>query len=127
MKRLGILGMTLMALFALGAMTTSIASASLPELNLLPGEEFPITMEGTGKGAKLESVGGNAVLCTGFRWRLEQRATGSLGFWVKVFTGCKEGMLPCKTAGAAAEEVVIPEGEYHWSSCRHKLGQACCS
>jgi hypothetical protein len=110
MRRFRIIGLALVAVFAMSAVAVSSASAALPEFVPANGK-FPVAAKFTSGPGTLETVGGHVVKCT------LDSGTGSIasaklidGIVIK-FTKCTTtvpllGAIPCKTAGAAAEEIV---------------------
>ena len=95
MKRMRIMGLCLVAVFAVGAATATVASA-LPEFT----GPFPKTFTSTSKGSLLETVGGKKTKCTADT-NLGEITGPQSGNIRIVFTGCKLGKLPCNTPGAA--------------------------
>ena len=114
MKRLNWLTAALMAVLALGAIASASASAALPDLSLLPGGTFPMTALGEGAGeTKLETASGGLLVGKGFKLSLTAKELSALGTYEAVFTNVKEKTLPCKSPGAAKEEVKVTGNEYH--------------
>jgi hypothetical protein len=104
MRRLKLLGLTLMAVFALGAVASATASAE-PTVAFLPGttETNFTTTSGTGL---LESSNKKAITCT------KDKASGNIktsdeGSASVDFEGCKQGTLNCNTAKDAKGIVLL--------------------
>src|ERR1700761_7755658 len=108
--RFRVMGLALVALFAIGAAASASASASLPELVNKEGKEV-VKKKFTGKASgtsTFETKGGEAVKCTGGTTVGE--VTGLKTQTVEnKFTKCTAaaGLLKCKTSGAAAGEIVL--------------------
>ncbi|HEX3911841.1 MAG TPA: hypothetical protein VHW67_14180 [Solirubrobacteraceae bacterium] len=94
------------------AVGVTSATATLPSVSLLSGEEFPVTIEGKSGEAKIETVLKTAIICTGSSEKFSIASGGSLGTYSKDFTGCKLGTTPCNTDGDAAETLLLT-GEVH--------------
>jgi hypothetical protein len=101
MRRLRIIGLALLALFALGAFAASMASA---EEGVLPNTA---TGTGTGGTATLETTNKEKVSCTAVsilevKFTTDQKGTATLHS-----TGCKaEGALPFNSLGDASEVIL---------------------
>lgn len=95
MKRMSVVGLCLLAMFATSAATAVSASAALPEFSA----PFSKTFTSTSKTSVLETVGGVAVKCSASTntGEITGPQTGSMSI---VFTGCKLGKVPCNTPGA---------------------------
>jgi hypothetical protein len=111
MHRFKILGLALMAVFAVAASTTAIASAeeALPEFLTKTG------WTGTSGEGKLLSAGGE-IKCTAGTNEGEMEASKKLGAFILFFTGCKSAKpiagLKCNSEGDAAE-VILTKGTWH--------------
>jgi hypothetical protein len=114
MRRFTFLGLALLSVFAFAAMTAVSASASLPDVSLLPEEKFPVDLHGTlvSKDVLETAVLGEKLTGTLVVLLLLLAELSALGNFIAVFTGVKEKTLPCKTAGAATETVET-KGEWH--------------
>lgn len=98
MQRRKIVGLTVVALFALFAIASATASAALPSVTLLPGEKFPVAFEGkSGKGI-LETVKGTTVKCSSGKssGSIEGEKTGKTTI---TFEGCESSGFKCNTTG----------------------------
>lgn len=120
MLRIRIIGLALVAAFALSAVAVASASAALPELTK-PGTMEKVEGEITGKASgatKLETAGGKIVECTA--------ATSAKGKSVNTketegtvitFTGCSS-----PGAGACTSESAKNSGEIITSAIKTKIG-----
>ncbi len=110
MKRIKVLGLALVALFAVSAMAAAQASAALPELvkeGKAGVELAKKTIKGSGKELVLETMNGSTVKCG------EATSIGT-GAGVKeftktvvTFTKCKASIGgECENAGAGTEKIV---------------------
>jgi hypothetical protein len=105
MRRLRIIGLALLALFALGAFAAGTASA---EEGLLPN----LTSEGSGKVMTLETTNKEKISCTAvsilearFLTEKEKDRHGTANLH---FTGCKaEGLVPFNSLGDEKEVVLL--------------------
>lgn len=132
MKRMRLMGLSLVAVFAMAAMATASASAT-PEFGVCkaqaggkflnsscskastPGKEkfelTPVvknkfTSKIKGTLATLETVGGTKITCTGETSGGEIKNSTEVGKVIAKFTGCKTSGLACSSPGAGAEEIV---------------------
>ena len=108
MQRLKILGVALMAVFALGAFVSATASAAVV---VLPEEA--ITYKGeSGKGTleALKSI--SVVSCTKDKSEGTFEATKPLGTFHIDFEGCKASIAACTGLGEA-KEVILTLGTTH--------------
>ncbi|HEX3910428.1 MAG TPA: hypothetical protein VHW67_06990 [Solirubrobacteraceae bacterium] len=117
MKQIKILGLALVAMFALtsAVMATTAMAVELPDVHIALGEKFPVTAEGeiTGaKVAKLETGLKEAITAEKVTGKLEVTALSSLGPLVLVFTGTKLGANDCLGEGDPAETITV-KGEWH--------------
>jgi hypothetical protein len=111
MKRLKTLGLTLVAVFALAAVSASAASAALPELVNKGGTEVKGEITGKSKAeteTTLETANGTTVKCktaksTAGKAKGTKETTGTK----VLFTGCVESVFKgkCNSAGKAAGEI----------------------
>ncbi len=104
MKRIRLIGLCLLAIFAASAATAASASA-LPEWS----GPFPKPLTSSSGVSKLETKAGMLVECVADT--NEGEVTGPNTALVKVrYTGCElvlaTGKIPCMTPGAAPEEIV---------------------
>jgi hypothetical protein len=112
MKRLNLLGVVLIAVFALSAFATSAAFA-LPEH--LPSKEKWSGKNDGAEAPKLEAVSGTKVECVKAKGSGEDTST-TLGKFTITFEECKTPSFfnaKCNTSGDAAG-VILSTGEYHY-------------
>lgn len=111
MKRLSLIGLMLLAVFAVSGVTAVAASASLPELE---GEKaFPEKWTGKSVGEPLlETLKGEAVNCKEATAEGEQ-STSTLGSYHVRFVSCKSTGVSCNSEGSEAG-VILELGEYHY-------------
>jgi hypothetical protein len=107
MKRLKVLGLALVAAFALSAVAVASASAALPEFE----GPFPNKVKtGTSGAGTLETKGGSKITCTSDTFVGEVNAAKEVKKVVVTFKGCETTILgikvKCNTAGQAAGVVV---------------------
>jgi hypothetical protein len=92
----------LVALLAVVAFAAVAASAAQAAPELL-ASKYPVSVNGSGETGNLNTTGGNNVECKANT--VTGEVTSATAGKAKVkFTGCSKG---CKTAGAAAKEIVI--------------------
>ncbi len=114
MRPFRILGLLLVAAFALSAVAAASASAK-EVLYALNKGGFPASFESEGGEAKLVTTGGTEIKCK------EVKDTGTLtnahlGTSEIKFKGCTTKILitlKCSTSGAGAEEIVLKSGVTH--------------
>jgi hypothetical protein len=109
MKRIRIIGLALVALFAFSAIAASAAQAE-PEWKPKGGSSaFPVKFSATGtKETFLETTNHGQIKCSGLTAKGELKVAREAGKIVVKFTGCKAekfGAGECKTAGKAAGEI----------------------
>ncbi len=109
MRRLKILGLALMAVFALSVVAS--ASASAEELSFLPEPTAanPVTLEGTSGKGTLETVGKSTVTCTSVT-SLASLTGLKVGTYHLHFKGCKSSGAPCNSVGDE-KEVILALGK----------------
>lgn len=109
MQRLKILGLALIAAFALGAVVSAAASA---EVKVLPEEA--VTFKGlTAKTTTLEKLNGKNVTCGETHAEGEIEAKKPLGLFHIHFLKCKGlGLLPCTGLGDKEEQILVL-GTFH--------------
>jgi hypothetical protein len=114
MRHLKILGVALVAMFAFGIMAT--AAFALPDVSVLPKENFPLHLNFTETGTKpttsLRTTGGSQLKGEGLSVLLLWTELSALGTWAADFLKVKNGTTPCNTTGDA-KEVVLVSGEVH--------------
>jgi hypothetical protein len=114
MKQLRLMGLALMAVFALGVVVVASASAAEAGLLYLTGEKGAVTFEGTGGEGTLTSTAGTitctATSTTATSTQTEKHVTS--GTATIGFTGCKETKettkVACNTEGDAKEAILLP-------------------
>jgi hypothetical protein len=109
------IGAIMIALVVLGVAAAQASAVELPNVTLLEGEKFPLTVTAEATtGVQLETAaGGKAVVCTARRNHLEWTEPTPLGSYIVTWTGCKDGALACKTVGDPAETLLL-SGEFHF-------------
>jgi hypothetical protein len=112
MKRFRLLGLVLLAVFALGALMAASASAALQEL--LGNKAFPKSWTGKSVGTiAIESLSGGKFECTTATADGEQ-LTDTLGVYHLHFTECQlVGVGSCNSEGDNPG-VILVLGEYHY-------------
>ncbi len=96
MKRMRLIGLALVALFAMGALASASASAALPEFSPAKG----VTLTGTSGKAVLETLGGGTkVECSGGSSGGEITGEKTVSKVKITFTGCKSAGFAC-TSGS---------------------------
>jgi hypothetical protein len=111
MKRFRLLGLVLLVVFSLGAVTAASTSAALPEL--LGATAFPKKWTGISLGEPmLQSLSGLQVECKADTADGEQ-LTDTLGAYHIHFTGCKMPTGSCNSPGDNVG-VILALGEYHY-------------
>jgi hypothetical protein len=104
MKRIRIVGLALVAMFAFSALVASAAQAAAPEFTVHPDK---ITKSTTTATYTLETVGGSKVTCKA-QSNEGEIETAKTGFATITFTGCETTVIikvKCETKGAATGEV----------------------
>src|SRR6202035_977657 len=107
MKRIRILGICLVAAFALSAVASTVASAepvfvTKAVVGQLASSSIPIS--GTVGAAFLESKAGTKITCTGGKVTGDVTGSKTAVNNVTKFTGCESGGQPCENA--AAKEII---------------------
>jgi hypothetical protein len=119
MKRIKLLGVSLIAVVAVLALTASSAMAE-EKTKMLP--ESGVSFTSTSGPGTLETKGGSKVTCT------KDKDTGTidsanLGKFTVDFEGCKLGTEEC-TGVNEAKEVILMKGVYHfWLALELKTGE----
>jgi hypothetical protein len=113
MHRLKILGLALMAMFALAAVvqaTANAANMTLPEFVTRTG------WTGTSKAGKLTTASGNEIKCTAGTNEGTMEASKKLGTFTIDFTHCTSEKplagVACSSTGDAAE-TILTHGSWH--------------
>jgi hypothetical protein len=112
-QRIKVMGLALMAMFAIAGVATATANAENPLLLLLTGEALPVTTSASGGAAKLvTSAGEISATAVSESGECVEDGNGTIDTrtckGTLKFTGAKSGAAKCKTTGANAEELVIP-------------------
>ena len=111
MKRLKLLGVTLVALCAMGLMAAS--AFALPDISVTLGGVFPLHLEynnATNK-TKLESASGVTLSGEGLKVTYGMGALAALGTFKAIFSRVVKGTEKCENT--ATEGEVATEGEFH--------------
>jgi hypothetical protein len=113
MKHFRLLGVAVIAMFALGGSLAASEAFALPEILPVTGNQhFTGSNDGTAK-LVLESKAGTEIGCTAATSTGFQE-TGSLGTFHIAFTGCNTAILgKCNTVGEAAE-TILSFGSFHY-------------
>jgi hypothetical protein len=111
MHRLKVIGLALVAAFALSAAVASSASAAKPEwFQNKAVIKANVSFEGKAEGsATLETENGTQVVCTSGKASGEITAPKNATKTTVTFTGCEQSGKECKSAGAAEKEIVTNE------------------
>jgi hypothetical protein len=113
MQRLKILALSLMAVFALGAMASATASAEeLPNFLPLGTEANPVTFTDKSGAGTLETVGGKVVKCTSDTSTGEVTAP-RLGKFDVLFLGCESSGIKCTGLKDTTTGSVLVKGTFH--------------
>lgn len=119
MKRIKLLGIALMAVFALGVIAAASASAAEPT-KVLPEPTVKEPLKFTSKGGKgtLLTVGNNEVVCQSATDKGEFTSP-NLGPVTVLFEGCKAkvpiiGTAPCKGEGDNKETILFKGEGHYW-------------
>jgi hypothetical protein len=114
MKRIKLLGLALLALFALSAVASSVAAAEMPEILPAPTEKEPLKFTSKTKaGTKpfLESTKLLRITCEKAdnkgSFTTQDKGTGLI-----LFDGCKEETSGAKCSNTATAGQIITEGEF---------------
>jgi hypothetical protein len=119
MRRIKLLGLALMAVFAFGVLAAASALATEPAgILYLPGQEGPVIVKGTGGAASLSTIGllrPSTISSTSVKFEAELGAKGdthsTLGTVSVVFEGAKFGKLGCSSENIkgekAAKETIV--------------------
>jgi hypothetical protein len=114
MKRIRIIGLALVAVFALSALVASAASAATVKPEFVPANgKFPVAFTGTSGAGKLETIGKRTISCKTDSITGSIASAGEANKVIVTFKGCTTKLLfftgPCNTPGNAAEEIVTNE------------------
>jgi hypothetical protein len=102
MKRIKLLGLVLMAVFAFGVVAAATASAAEPGLLFLTGEEGPVSVSGSGGKAVLSTPAGK-IECEKTETKSDPESEQEKGkhiLLIKIhihFLSCKNGSLSCSS------------------------------
>jgi len=116
MQRLKLLGLSLIAVFALGAAAASVASAETAGINQLPGVGTTSSFTSkAGENTVLENLKGTKIECKSVAGKTKA-TSDTLGTVVFEFKGCEEPAtkVKCTTSGKSAGEILIDTAEYHY-------------
>ncbi len=108
MQRLKILGVALMAVFALSAVVSATASAALPVV--LP--ETAETWKGTSGSGTLETLKGTQIVCKEATSEGTIEAKKPLGLFHIDLHGCSSSGVECMSLGDKNETILVL-GSYH--------------
>ncbi len=119
MKQLRLLGLALLAVFAVGAVAAATASADASGILFLPAEEGPIAFSIKGGGGTLAAGKEQTIICTEVSGEAEslkeeesKKTHYKLGTGTLDFKGCKETKgstkVACNTKGDAKETLLVP-------------------
>jgi len=103
MKRIRVIGVCLIAAFAISAVASSVATAA-PEFyakTAVGTTAGPIAFSGTLGAAFLEGKGGTKITCTAGSAAGEATSATKTENNTTTFTGCATGGFPCHSAGQA--------------------------
>ena len=107
MKRIRLIGLTLIAVLALGALAASSASAEGPEISPAGTKEAPIKFEGINNGnTVLESTLGTKVTCKVAKAKGEF-SSANLGLVLIDFEGCESGGAKCNSPKDNAGVILV--------------------
>jgi len=136
MKRIRILGLAMLALFAFGAVVAATAAAEEKEpagLLFLEKEGPPVKFEGKGGEASLTTLpGGAKIVCVANTFTATAGVKGethvTLGTTTITFTGCKFAeTIACSSETEAgvkdAKEVILVEADLHFVSLETAAGK----
>jgi hypothetical protein len=118
MKRLRLLGLAILAIFALGAATSATVSATEAGLLYLEKSGFTLTFTGSGLSGEL-TVGLNSIKCSIINVKGESKEAKHviLGSGTIDFIGCKLSkekiVTACNTEGDAKETILLP-ADFHF-------------
>jgi hypothetical protein len=117
MQRLKLLGLALVAVFALSAAVTAVASADNATYSILPEGTvaIPLNFEAISTEGKFETLSKKVVKCASDK--ATAKATSErLGTFRIEFKECEEPLLKVKCADlnhTDAEGIIVVEGEFH--------------
>jgi hypothetical protein len=110
MKRIRILGLAFVAIFALAALASASAFAENPEILPVPTTTKPANFTGTAGVTLLHTTLDNDIIECKRAENKGQLTSQDLGTVDITFKECKSGTTTCNTKGQAKEEVLV-EGE----------------
>jgi hypothetical protein len=114
MKRLKLLGLALIAVFALSAAVTAVASAELVSFLPTGSAASPVTFTAKSGAGKLETLGGGKIECASDKGTGEVTSSDA-GHFVVEFEGCKNPTLGVSCADLShtdAQGVIKVEGAF---------------
>jgi hypothetical protein len=109
-KRFRLLGLVVLAIFALGAVASATASAeTLPEMIPTPKAKDTFTSKVEG-ASHLEGSLGSEIVCSAAA-NTGEFTSAKKGEMTVTFTGCKDNKkVACNTQGAAKEKIILESG-----------------
>ena len=112
MRRLKLLGLSLMAVLALSTLASAVAHAAITPPLMLPGPGTTFTITGLGE-PELATVGGRKFRCEKVKGSGEA-TSDSLGTFKVLFEKCKDAVLGTTCTGLGLSSGTIEtKGEYH--------------
>jgi hypothetical protein len=120
MRRLKVCLLASFAILAFAAVMAATASA-LPQIHEGLGEGFPISAEGSAKGANIAQLStalSAPITSSEVKLSVEAKELGSLFPYTATFTGAEIEGKTCSTAGDAAGTILVTKNELHlvWTS-----------
>ncbi|MFI5091262.1 MAG: hypothetical protein ACHP7P_14530 [Terriglobales bacterium] len=116
MRHLKVLGVALVAIFALGITATSaFATLTLPDVHILEGEKYPLHLNFADNGKTpvvFHSTGGGILEGKGLSILTLTNDLSALGLFSMTFLNFSIAGQNCNTAGDAAGEI-LASGEFH--------------
>jgi hypothetical protein len=113
MHRFKLVGLALLAVFALAAVVASAASAEAPLILVLPGETTAgLTFSGSGGASKLETLTKKTITCTKtevnatFNAIVGKETDSETGNATIDFSGCKKEKVACRSEEGATKDAV---------------------
>lgn len=115
MRRLAILGLTLVAMSALGVTATSAFALTLPDIHVLAGEKYPLHLnfaDDKKTSSELQSSGGGKITGKGLLVLLLITELSALGTFEALFLNVLLNNQSCHSEGDPEGEV-LTSGEFH--------------
>jgi opacity protein-like surface antigen len=107
MRRLKLMGLAIVAVFALAAIAVASASAALPEVKTALGEAFPAVASGESGNATLSTALSSPITATGVKIKIEFSKASDEGTYTANFTGTTFEKEQCNTEGDADNTVLV--------------------